>query len=181
MTNGVVILVESAPGAKPQALPVPGYVTAEDPGHKRSLCPQEGGWGLEGPGCLCLTEGAPLAPMLFLFSALTTSKVCVGAHKEMPPVLPPPPVVLPPSQPTGPPHTHICMKMGQLWSHFRYIDVFSRFYGFVERWRSILSRAAQTFSDWVDSHEPACQCAEGETNTSSFKMGDEKINAQKSF
>lgn len=58
---------------------------------------------------------APRAPMLFLFSVLTTFKVCVGAHKEMPPVHPP-------SPPQDPPH-NICMKMGpwlrRLWRNFQ--------------------------------------------------------------
>lgn len=63
---------------------------------------------------------APRAPMLFLFSVLTTFKVCVGAHKEMPPVHPPPP---PPTHRTPPTHTHLhengALFLRLLWRHFQ--------------------------------------------------------------
>lgn len=49
----------------------------------------------------------PLAPRLFLFSVLTTFKICAGAHKEMPPVHFPS-VAPTPAKPQDPPtHLHV--------------------------------------------------------------------------
>lgn len=150
----VTLLITST---KPEGLPALGSRMAEDPGHKRSLCSQEqeggGGWGLEGPWCFCLTEGASVKGAQhgssgthagFVFSPDDIQGLCRGSQRNASSASPPHP---PPANPQEP-HTHICMKIGPCpcgccRASFRYIDLFSRFYGFIERGRSILTRASQ--------------------------------------
>lgn len=160
---------------------------AEDPGHKRSLRSQDkgGGRGLEGPWGFCWTEGASVKGAQHGSSgtrALSGLYGLCGAHKEMPPVHPRP------QQPPGP-LAHICMKMGPCSCGycgviFKYIDLSSRFHGFIEGRRSIRCRAARNFSEWMNSQEPLRNLSGTNPvslHTFSFKMCNEKINVRNSF
>lgn len=138
---------------KPEGLPALGSRMAKDPGHKRPLCSQqeEGGWvwGLEGPWCFCLTEGASVKGAQhgssgthagFVFSPDDIQGLCWSSQRNASSAPPPP-------QPNPQePHTHICTGpcfCGCCGASFRYIDLFSRFHGFTERWGSTPTRASQ--------------------------------------
>lgn len=101
---------------KPEGLPGLGYTMAEELGHKRSHCSQEqegAGWGLEGPWCFCLAEGACVKEAqhgssgthaVFVFSPDNIQGLCQGSKRNASSAFP----QLPPCQPTGPPpYTHL--------------------------------------------------------------------------
>lgn len=116
---------------KPEGLPALGYMMAEDPGHKRSLCSQQqegGGWGLEGPWwCFCSTEGASVkgaqhgssgTHAVFVFSPDNIQGLCRGSQRNASSAPP-----LPPTNPQDPPPQHLhenrAMFLRLLWRNFQ--------------------------------------------------------------